>query len=359
MHKYFSIIFLLLTSVVNSQINSHYLTGEWVNVKNRMIDGSKNISESFSSSKFYLWQISNKKLCMDSDPVNSYEESCIDYKLENNFIRTSLESGYEITKLTADTLIVVERIKGITENDKLKKLWFVNSAIIKNNYISKYKNDSILIANEHFTPTLNKNLITEIHKNFLKKNNYPNFNLIGNIIFFPKNRKLEIEISNTDDKNVIENAKDIDYIKTTIEKTYNNWNLTDFKSFNKVYIPFVIKSESYNYKGGGYKGSPIFYYIDNIDDVEKIYGIKMEDLRSSGENFQNGIIAYQNKKYENAIDFFMKSYEIDNRKIDALYNVASIYSLINDKTNMCQCLKKLKDLEQTEGTKQYNENCLN
>ncbi|MNY10597.1 hypothetical protein D3C86_1435830 [compost metagenome] len=110
-----------------------------------MIDGSKNISESFSSSKFYLWQISNKKLCMDSDPVNSYEESCIDYKLENNFIRTSLESGYEITKLTADTLIVVERIKGITENDKLKKLWFVNSAIIKNNYISKYKNDSMNI----------------------------------------------------------------------------------------------------------------------------------------------------------------------------------------------------------------------
>lgn len=359
MHKYFSIIFLLLTSVVNSQINSHYLTGAWVNVKNRMIDGSKNISESFSSSKFYLLQISNKKLCMDSDPVNSYEESCIDYKLENNFIRTSLEYGYEITKLTADTLIVVERIKGITENDKLKKLWFVNSAIIKNNYISKYKNDSILIANEHFTPTLNKNLITEIHKNFLKKNNYPNFNLIGNIIFFPKNRKLEIEISNTDDKNVIENAKGIDYIKTTIEKTYNNWNLTDFESFNKVYIPFVIKSESYKHKGGGYKGSPIFYYIDNIDDVEKIYGIKMEDLRSSGENFQNGIIAYQNKKYEKAIDFFMKSYEIDNRKIDALYNVASIYSLINDKTNMCQCLKKLKDLEQTEGTKQYNKNCLN
>jgi len=274
-------------------------------------------------------------------------------------MRTSLESAYEITKITSDTLIVVHRIKGINEDDKIEKLWFVKSSIIRNNYINKHKNDSILIANEHFTPTLNKNFIVEIHKSFLKKNNYPNFNLIGNIIFFPKKEKLELEINNADDKNVIENNKAIDYIKTTIEKTYNNWNLNDFKKFNKIYIPFIIKSESYKFKGGSHKGSPIFYFINNIDDVEKIYGIKMEDLRSSGENFRNGIIAYQDKKYEKAIDFFMKSYEIDNRKIDALYNIAAIYSLLKDKINMCECLKKLKDLEQTEGTKQYNENCLN
>lgn len=359
MFKYFSIIFFLFTSIVNSQINHHYLTGDWVKVKNRMIDGSKNVSEPFSSSKFHTWKISNKKLCMDSDPINSYEESCLDYNLENNFIRTSSESGYEITKLTADSLIVVERIKGIIENDELKKLWFVKSSIIKNNYIDKHKNDSILIADEHFTPTLNKNFIVEIHKNLLKRNKYPNFNLIGNIVFFPKNKKLELEINNADDKNVIDNKKAIDYIKTTIEKTYDNWNLNDFKGFKKIYIPFLIKSESYSYKGGNYKGSPIFYFINNIEDVEKIYGIKMEDLRSSSENFQNGIIEYQNKEYDKAIEFFMKSYEIDNRKIDALYNIAAIYSLINDKTKMCQCLKKLKDLEQTEGTKQYDENCLN
>ncbi|MDP2161034.1 MAG: hypothetical protein Q8K02_11165, partial [Flavobacterium sp.] len=183
MYKYFSIIFLLFTSAANSQINSDYLTGEWVKVKNRMIDGSKNVSETFSSSKFYMWQISTHRLCMDHDPINSYIENCFEYKLEDNFIRTSLESGYEITKLTTDTLIVVERIKGIDENDKQQKLWFVKSSIIKNNYISKHKNDSILIANEHFTPTLNKNFIKEINKNFMKKTLYPNFNLIGNIVF--------------------------------------------------------------------------------------------------------------------------------------------------------------------------------
>ena len=85
----------------------------------------------------------------------------------------------------------------------------------------------------------------------------------------------------------------------------------------------------------------------------------MEDLRSSDENFKKGIIAYQNKKYEKAIDFFIESYKFDNRKIDALYNISSIYSLLNDKINMCECLKKLKDLEQVEGVKQYNDNCIN
>lgn len=359
MYKYLLIILLLYTSIANSQINGQYLTGEWTKVKSRMIDGSKNISESFLSSKFYTWRISSKNLCMDSDPINSYEEYCLDYNLENNFMRTSLESAYEITKITSDTLIVVHRIKGINEYDKIEKLWFVKSSIIRNNYVNKHKNDSILIANEHFTPTLNKDFMDDIYKNFIKKNKYPNFNLIGNIIFYPKQRKLELEIINSLDKNVIENKKDVDFIKSTIEKTYESWTLNDFNNFTKIYIPFLIKSQSYKYNGGGYKGSAIFYFINNIDFAEKIYGIKMEDLRSSNKNFNNGIIAFQDKKYEKAIIFFEKSYEIDNQKIDALYNIAAIYSLLNDKTNMCDCLKKLKDLEQVQGTKQYNDNCLN
>lgn len=358
--KYLSIILLLLfSSIANSQINSNYLTGEWIKVKNRMIDGSKNVSESFISSKFNKWKISNKKLCIDSEPVNSYEEDCLDYNLENNFMRISLESGYEITKLTSDTLIVIQRINGINEIDKLEKLWFVKSSIVKNHYVNKHANDSILIANEHFTPTLNKNFISEIHKIFLKKNNYPNFNLVGNIIIFPKKEKIELEINNSDDKNVIENNIAIDYIKNIIEKTYNDWNLNDFKNFNKIYIPFIIKSESYKNKESSYKGTPIFYFINDVDEIDKIYGIKLEDLKSSGENFKNGIIAFEDEKYDKAIDFFMKSYNNDNRKIDALYNIVAIYSLLNNQIKMCECLKKLKDLEQTEGIKLYNENCLN
>ena len=263
MYRYILISLILFNNIVYSQIDTHLLNGEWVKVKNRMVDGSKNLSESFSSSKFLMWKISNKKICMDSDPVNSIEETCLDFDLVKNLIRTSSESGYEINKLTSDTLIVIQKIKGINENDKLEKLWFVKSTIIRNNYLNKHKSDSILIANEHFTPTLSKKFITEIHKQFLKKSNYPNFDLIGNLVFFPKEEKLEVEINNSNDKNVIENNEEISYIVRTIEKSYDNWKLNDFKNFNKIYIPFIIKSESYKFKGGSHKGTPIFYFLEN------------------------------------------------------------------------------------------------
>ena len=35
----------------------------------------------------------------------------------------------------------------------------------------------------------------------------------------------------------------------------------------------------------------------------------------------------------------MKSFQIDARNIDALYNSASIYFILNDKIEMCECLK--------------------
>lgn len=83
----------------------------------------------------------------------------------------------------------------------------------------------------------------------------------------------------------------------------------------------------------------------------------MENLRLSGENFEKGIKAFQTENYDKAIDYFLKSYEIDNRKIDALYNIASLFSLKQDKINECKYLKILSDLEQTQGMKSYNEKC--
>lgn len=357
MYKFSLVLLLFSFFTAKSQVNPNLLYDEWIKTKTRMIDGSKDVSEAFLSSKFHRWKISKQKLQIDSNPISTYNKSDLDFEIENNYIITSPYSGYEIIKLTQDSLIVVERIKDVNENDKIRKHWFVKSAIIKNYFIDKYKNDSIIIASENFTPVINKNFIGEILKEFQNKNNFPNFNLIGNIVFYPKKNKLEIEITNPDDKEVSNNYKNIDFIKRTLEKTYPNWNLNYFKNFDKVYLPFIIKSYSNKKNNIVSKGTPIYYFISEISDIDKIHGITMENLRLSGENFEKGIKAFQTENYDKAIDYFLKSYEIDNRKIDALYNIASLFSLKQDKINECKYLKILSDLEQTQGMKSYNEKC--
>lgn len=184
------------------------------------------------------------------------------------------------------------------------------------------------------------------------------FDVIGNIVFYPKKGNLEVQIVNSTDKDVIKNQKNIELINSVIIKTYSNWNLSDFNNFDKVYLPFVIKSY-YENVGDGWssKGTPIYYFIDNISDINKIYGIKMQDLRIADENFRNGVKAIQDNKHDKAINYFNKSYEIDNRKIDALYNIANIYLFKKDFTNECIYLQKLRDLKQVEGIKRYNEKC--
>jgi|SRR5690606_4842250 len=358
MYKQILVIFLLISISLKSQINNQQLLGEWLKIKTKMIDGSKDVSEPFLTSKFYRWNINNQKICIDSDPISANGQTCMDFKIEKNFIRTSPQSGYEILKLTKDSLIIIERINGIEENDKIRKHWFSKSSLVKNHYIEKYKTDSTIVASENFTPTLNKNFILNILSEFKGKNNYPVFNLIGNIVFYPKKGNLEVQIINSNDKDVIKNQKNIELINSMIEKTYNNWNLSDFKTFDKVYLPFIIKSY-YENVGDGWssKGTPIYYFIDNISDINKIYGIKMQDLRIADDNFRNGIKAIQDNKYDRAINYFSKSYEIDNRKVDALYNIANIYLFKKDFTNECIYLQKLRDLEQVEGIKRYNEKC--
>lgn len=190
MYKFSLVLLLFSFFTAKSQVNPNLLYDEWIKTKTRMIDGSKDVSEAFLSSKFHRWKISKQKLQIDSNPISTYNKSDLDFEIENNYIITSPYSGYEIIKLTQDSLIVVERIKDVNENDKIRKHWFVKSAIIKNYFIDKYKNDSIIIANENFTPVINKNFIGEILKEFQNKNNFPNFNLIGNIVFYPKKKQI-------------------------------------------------------------------------------------------------------------------------------------------------------------------------
>lgn len=355
MHKIF-IFFSLFSLSISAQVNTQLLPGNWTKIRTRMLDGSRDLSESYVSTKFFEWQLTPTKFCMDLDTVHLKPISCFDYKLEGHFIRTSPQAGYQIEKLTADSLIVTERLSGETAPDKIKKLWFVRTSKLRKAIIERTKFDTVITASENFTPLQNKNMIVEINQRLLNMNKNINLDMIGNLVFYPKKQKIEFEIKNINE--VARYQKPIEAVRSVIENSYANWNMKDFEHFDKVYLPVIFNTRHQSIdKEWTLKGTEEYYYTNDIADIPKIRGISADKVREATENFRNGFNAFQDKKYNKAIAYYQKSYELDDRNADALYNLAAIYSLLKDSTNACKTLKILSDLEQTEGRNLFNQNC--
>lgn len=355
MYKHFYLLFFIFFQIkFQAQNNFQNILGNWTNVKIRTIDGSKDLSEKYSISKFYSWQINSSKICMRTESVYKKQNNCFEYTLDNDIIRTSPTAGYKIEKIDNDSLIISEKIDGITQKDIVKKLWFVKSSKILRNEIEKNFSDSILIAYPFFTPQLKEDFIPEVAKNFINKGSFPSLLFKGNIIIYPKQQKIEFK---SDDISINEN-KNFLFIKNVAENSFKNWDLSDFQNFNKVYIPFIFQSKMEKVKSGGtFKSVNIYFFMDDFENISKMYGPKMEDLELAQKNFTKAVSYLKSNKFDKAIDLFNKGFELNPTKVDALYNIVSIYSKLKDTDNMCLTLKRLKELEQTDGTKLYNEYC--
>jgi tetratricopeptide (TPR) repeat protein len=236
-------------------------------------------------------------------------------------------------------------------------MWFIKSSVAKSGYVLKTKNDSIVVATHYFTPTINKNFAMEITSKFMDMEYYPNFEIKGNIIISPKKKKVDLLMEDNDD-NIKKNTKYIEVVKSIIENSFPFWGLTDFKNFEKVYIPYYMKFKSN--KGGERHGITFSYFNDSLKNINHPgKEIIRQDSQLSNQNFDKGLEAFEKQKYDQAVEFFNKAHELDNTNIDSLYNIVAIYSSKNDLKNACIALKKLKDLEQTDGIKMFNEKCTN
>ncbi|MBB6333351.1 tetratricopeptide (TPR) repeat protein [Chryseobacterium sediminis] len=276
----------------------------------------------------------------------------MDFKLEKELMKTSDLVAYQIEKLTSDSLIVIQKVTGIDSPDKIRKMWFIKSSIILNNFVKEKKNDSVIIASENFTPALKRNIISEIFDNYSQKDFSHDFNLKGNILIFPKKQKIEVETENKDQTKA--NQKGIAFFKTTLEKNYHLWDLTGFEKFEKIIIPYNINSRSGNL---GNEVNTISIVFHDYSDDTKGFPVSIKNKKLSLENFDKGVDASNSNKFEKAIQFFNEAHEYDNTNTDALYNIVSI-SIAQNKTDVaCTALKKLKDLDQKEGIKLYNEKC--
>lgn len=353
MFKYIFIFFLFFSNV-QAQINNQSIVGSWTKVKEQAIDGSKNISARFGRSNH--WQISTTKINMKNEMIYVYiNKDAIDYIKDGNHLSTSPDSGYNIVKLTSDSLVVVENIKGKIDKDKVQKIWFVKTSKIISSISEKYKNDSVLTATSNYTPILKKDFLPEVKTALVNSRVMTNFAFTGKLIISPKKKTIQLK---TDDSKISGN-KNFLIIKEIVEKSFANWDLTDFQNFSTIYIPYSAKSIVVAANNATNFGSiSMGFFGDPNDDKAASTEPSLDDLEQAQKHMQKAVNFLQSKKYDKAVEFFNKGFALDPTKVDALYNIVSIYSFLKDKDKMCLTLKKLKDLEQTDGTKLYNQFCV-
>ncbi|UCA59061.1 hypothetical protein KB553_18790 [Chryseobacterium rhizoplanae] len=348
MYKYVLILFLAISFNSTAQVNTQLLSNSsWTQVRSSMLDGSRDLSR--ESNQFLVWKFSGNKICEYIDPWAIQRKKCTDLKFEKNLIRISDRSGYQIEILTSDSLIVVQKVDGIAFPDKIRKIKFVKTSVLFKDFIDKSTGDSIVITSRKVTPILTKDITTEMMETYLQKKYTHDFTVDGEIRIFPKKQIIEVI---ADDKNQNkDNKKSIDLFKMTLQNNYKIWDIAGFEDFEKIIIPYRFKSKSES----NYCNIVFFNRVTDKENNEFLINIK--DKFSSTESFKKGVEAINNQKFDKAIELFNKAYDNDNTNIDALYNIVSISFTQNNTVTACLALKRLKDLEQTEGTKLYNEKC--
>jgi len=343
------LLFFIAICIFNLILAQNYnkdIQGTWVTVFKEMKDGSTYIPKSCNRfpNKFIFV---DDKLC-----INKQDNLCIDFTVIKNFIKTSENSGYIIEKVNSDSLVIVQSIVG-AEDDKLERMYFLRQEKILDQQ-KKINTGKNIFANSLFFPPMKKNLSLVLDEFFKRKYKYVNLNFVGSIIIYPQQNKVSTEIKYSSDNN----TEMIDYIKYIIDHTFDIWDLKDFSNYESVTLPFILEIKNENI-GDGHtqKEVSLNFLSQNVNDFNCVNGILYQNLKKSNELFIEGINATKRKKYDNAISFFNESYMLNNSNIDNLYNIATVYAMQNDIFNACKTWDKLKNMNQIQGKKLFQQNC--
>lgn len=346
MKNFLFIIALFFFTNNYGQIKLSTIQGYWINDKVEMKDGSDLFGRFVEDSVYAEYRIDQNKLCINSSPIHRTNESCLDFTLINNLIKTSQYAGFIIEKVSNDSLILSEKIDGLTD-DKLKRLYFRKQEVVLDNFKEEYKDQKNITASKFFTPKTNATIEIDLNKAF--KNNYSNFELIGNFKIYPAQKKVKTAVTFSTQND----SSRIRIVKKIIDHSFEKWNLKDFQGYESIEIPFVLKSEITK----SYWGISVIFFTKDLTEFERINGIKMEDLRKSSDYFNKALIAYDEKRYPEAVTYFTESYNLDHKNIDALYNKAAVYFESGDKQNACQVWLEISMLGQVNAKQLFLEHC--
>lgn len=332
----------------SQNVSVRELNGSWVNYKIEMKDGSKLIDRYYKDSSYVNFLFNKNQLCTFNDPIYKEKNSCITFTKTNNYLKTSEFAGYLIEQIKKDTLIISEKINDL-ESNKLKRFYFVREQNNFNEFEKQQEGTTNHIANQFYTPTLKSSLILQLNNAFKRK--HSNFKVKGEIIIDIKNKNVTSTIlhASTSDSTKIKR------VLSVLDSSFNLWDTKLFKEIETIKIPFAMK----DVKTKTYRGISIIYFTNSYKKLDEMYGDSIDKIRKAKNIFDKGLISYQKKEFDKAIELFNKSYSLDPVNIDALYNIATIYYEIGNREKACSNWQKLSDLGQVQGNNLLKNYCSN
>lgn len=353
----FAILFLQFIPLY-AQADTQYLINDWYLTNVEMKDGSK----IFLRDANYLknWGFKFEKKIYSFNDVQRLEERNgfpITYLLKQNEIITAPDSSLLIEKLTADSLILSQKIENMEDKD-LFRYYLVPLKQVRQLRFEEVKGKDTLAASPILGPVfkngLSKRNISTVdpeHPANTKENSNYRFN--GELIFDINQKKVTFSIKDFEAQNKKEIEKKIEYLTTA-----RNWNFTGAKDFKYATIPF---SFVHYYKKSGKNetfGDVYTLYTSDYNDAFITEKIGLGDIEESNKYFDFAVLQYQKKNYKEAINLFEKSFQINKRNLNAYYNFAAMTYSTGNKEKACETYKFLKEEGQKAAEKEFNQKCL-
>jgi tetratricopeptide (TPR) repeat protein len=358
MKKIFYLFLIVKIGFLSAQIDSKNLYQDWYAVKIEMKDGSKPFLKKPTYLFNHAFRIEKKAYFLgEVRNLGSNSRFAISYQLKNNELITSPGSSLLIEKLTADSLILSQKIENMEEMDLLKYHLIPFNKVLSDR-AEIFKEKDTLIANPILGPSFRKNLSIRTIKNITSTNPYLknpilDYRFNGFILIDLQNRKITITLKDSDPKFQAEIDKKIAPLKI-----FRNWDISSFENFKFLKIPFVFvhyyekKPEVESF------GDLYTFTTDNFDEVFITEKIGLSEIEKSNEYFNFAIREYQRKNLKEAINLFEKSFKTNAKNLNAYYNYAALQFSNGSKEKACEIYQFLIDEGQKPAVKEFNQKCV-
>ena len=343
------IAFLLISNSLFAQFKKEQIIGSWFKTTTEMKDGSELIPVYKDYVKHFEMIFEKKQFFIDYYPAQHYKNATFNYKLKGNKIVTSKHYAYVIEKLTKDSLVISEQMKGL-DNDKLKRHYLIKKEIILEEQQKKNKDSINLIANPFYTPKFYDNIQLYLNNKMMKR--HINLNLKGKLKLYPKRQKVKSEITYRDSEVITMQEK---IIVDALNYSFTLWDINGFENYNSIAIDFVIIMER---KGENSYGIRIGLLTNSFTQLLGLYGLTYTQITDGNKYLKMGIQSYQKNEFKQAIEYFTKSYNTNHTLVESLYNRAFCYYQLKEYDKACIDWKILEILGQKRAIKLFNENCI-